>query len=194
MSDVQTFTAFAGPRRIASGAIEAVAQALAADGERSTLIFDDTTGQPVELDLRHGPEHAAADFHARTAPAAELPPTHRGRGRPRLGVVAREVTLLPRHWDWLAGQPGGASATLRRLVEEARRTGANADRARKAQEALYRVMFVLAGDAPGFEDASRALFANDDSRLDAILGNWPTDVAAYLAQLATVARAARPPV
>jgi hypothetical protein len=192
MSDAQTFTAFAGARCVAVGGIEAVARAVAANDEGSILIFDDTTGHQVELDLRHGPEHAAADYRSRTAPMVEPSPPHRGRGRPRLGVVAREVTLLPRHWEWLARQPGGASATLRRLVEDARRSGADADRARQAQEALYRVMSVLAGNAPGFEEASRALFANDDARLDAILRAWPSDVAAYLAQLAAAARAARP--
>src|SRR4029079_4156101 len=64
----------------------------------------------------------------------------RGRGRPRLGVVAREGTLLPRHWEWLGTQPGGASVVLRKLVEEARRANGDADRTRAARDAAYRFM------------------------------------------------------
>lgn len=193
MSDVPAVTAFAGSRCLASGSVEEVARAVAAHGEPegSVLILDDATGWPVELDLRGGPEDAAVDYRARTAFASEPPSVPRGRGRPRLGVVAREVTLLPRHWDWLASQPGGASAALRRLVDDARRAGAGADRARQAQEALYRAMSALAGDAPGFEEAARALFAHDDAHLAAILRGWPTDVAAYLIRLAAASRDAR---
>lgn len=190
--DGQTFTAFAGHRQIAHGAIEDVAAVLPPDQQGNILVLDDTSGHPVELDLRHGPEQAAAEYRARND-SSEAPPARRpGRGRPRLGVVAREVTLLPRHWDWLGRQPGGASAAIRRLVEDARRAGATDDEARERQEALYRVMSALAGDAPRFEDASRALFARDDTAFDAIVVTWPPDVAAYLARLAEAARAARP--
>nr|WP_308238347.1 DUF2239 family protein [Phenylobacterium sp. J367] len=108
-----------------------------------------------------------------------------------MGVVAREVTLLPRHWDWLAAQPGGASAALRRLVEEARRSNEGADRAREAQEALYRVMSALGGDLPGFEEAIRALYAADDPRFDALISAWPDDIRAYVTRLAATERAAR---
>jgi len=188
----QTFTAFLGHRRLASGDIRAIATAAVDAGQQGALlIFDDTTGRPVELDVRCGADHAVADYIARAGRLDDTPPRRPGRGRPRLGVVAREVTLLPRHWEWLARQPGGASAALRRLVEEARRAGAAADRAREAQEALYRVMSTLAGNATGFEEASRALFAHDDIRFDAIVEVWPADVAAYVGRLARTARAAR---
>lgn len=190
--DGQTFSAFAGHRQIAHGAIEDVAAALPLDHQGSILVLNDATGQPIELDLRRGPQQAVAEYRARMG-SSETPPARRpGRGRPRLGVVAREVTLLPRHWDWLGAQPGGASATIRRLVEDARRAGATGDEARERQEALYRAMSALAGDAPRFEDASRALFARDDSTFDAIVATWPPDVATYLARLAEIARAARP--
>jgi uncharacterized protein len=183
LSDAETFTAFAGHRRIAAGPIEAVVAAVVAQGDaQPALIFNDATGQQVELDLRRGVDHALADYRARTAPQ-EGPAPRPGRGRPRLGVVAREVTLLPRHWEWLATQPGGASATLRRLVEDARRMGAEPERVRRAQEAAYRVMSALAGDLPGFEEASRALFAHDPERLGAIVADWPADVAAHLKRL-----------
>lgn len=192
MRDPPTFTAFVGQRRVASGRLEAVAEAAVRLGQQGALIiFDDETGRPVELDVRAGAAQAAAEYLARLEGADETPPRRPGRGRPRLGVIAREVTLLPRHWDWLARQPGGASATLRRLVEEARRAGSAAERARAAQEALYRVMAALAGDAPGFEEASRALFAEDDTRFDALVQTWPSDVASYIGGLAATARAAR---
>lgn len=192
MRDDPTFTAFLGRRRVAGGGLEAVAEAAVRLGQQGALmIFDDQTGRPIELDIRSDAAAAVAEYRARMAATDETPPRRAGRGRPRLGVVAREVTLLPRHWDWLARQPGGASATLRRLVEEARRTGSTAERAREAQEALYRVMAALAGDEPGFEDASRALFANDDERLDALIAAWPADVASYIGGLAATARAAR---
>jgi len=102
-----------------------------------------------------------------------------------MGVVPREVTLLPRHWEWLAAQPGGASVTLRKLVEEARRHGATKDRQREAQERAYHFMSALAGNLPGFEEATRALFANDGPRLSEVTAAWPPDVRTYALKLST---------
>lgn len=187
MSDIQTFTAFDGHRCVAAGSLEDLAHKLAAPvGPSPLVIFDDATGRQIELDLRHGPSQALAEYRARVA-APEIEPARPGRGRPRLGVVAREVTLLPRHWDWLAGQPGGASAALRRLVEDARRACEGPDRARRAQEAAYRVMSALAGDLPGFEEASRALFADDIARLRDLTGPWPQDVRDFVLRLSAPA-------
>lgn len=190
MNDQTTFTAFQGHRRLAHGGLAAVAEALSAHPQGVVLVFDDATGRAIDLDLRHGPQVAVAEYQTRTA-REDVAAPRPGRGRPKLGVVAREVTLLPRHWDWLSRQPGGASAALRRLVEDARRTTVTVESAREAQEALYRVMAALAGDLPGFEEASRALFANDDTRLDETLASWPPDVAGYLSKLAHGVRAAR---
>lgn len=191
MSESPTFTAFSGSRCLATGDLETVARAVAVEAapQGTVLVFDDGTGRAVDLDLRHGPAHAVADYVARSTPAEPSP--RQGRGRPRLGVVAREVTLLPRHWDWLAAQPGGASAALRRLVDEARHGGEGAGRARAALDAAYRVMSALAGDAAGFEDAARALFAADDARFDAIVEGWPKDVAQYVQRLTQTARTER---
>jgi hypothetical protein len=167
------FVAFAGVTRIAAGprAETAVAakRALARDGSASVLVFDAATGAVRDLDLRG----AEAEIAARCASAA--PPAAK-RGRPKLGVVAREVTLLPRHWDWLAAQPGGASVALRKLVEAARKQDGDAGAARARVEAAYRFMAALAGDLPGFEDASRALFAHDRDRLAQSLEAWPEDI------------------
>lgn len=190
MDEQTTFTAFQGHRRLAHGGLAAVAEALSAHPQGSVQVFDDATGRAIDLDMRLGSQGAAAEHRVRAA-GDDVAARRPGRGRPKLGVVAREVTLLPRHWDWLSRQPGGASATLRRLVEDARRSTATLESAREAQEALYRVMSALAGDLPGFEEAARALFANDDTRLDATLATWPPDVAAYLANFARGLRAAR---
>jgi hypothetical protein len=185
----RTFTAFSGQDRVAHGALEDVARAAVAhtSSGQVVLFFDDATGEQIDLDLRGGEAAAVAEFLARTG----APPTApRGRGRPRLGVTAREVTLLPRHWDWLAAQPGGASATLRRLVEAARRDAEGPDRARQARDAAYRVMSVLGGDLPGYEEAIRALYAGDEGRLAALVEAWPADIAAYALRLARTERVA----
>ena len=115
----------------------------------------------------------------------------RGRGRPRLGVIAKEVTLLPRHWDWLNVQPGGASVALRKLVDEARKTSGDRDRVRAAQEAAYRFMSAIAGNLPGFEEATRALFAYDRRGFTHLVANWPEDVRDYAVRLAFADRGPR---
>jgi uncharacterized protein len=91
-------------------------------------------------------------------------------------VVAREVTLLPRHWDWLAAQPGGASITIRKLVEAARKAGGEAGDMRARANATYQFMRTLAGDYSGFEEASRALFAGDKAGFTALIAPWPSDI------------------
>jgi len=181
----ESFTAFHGQQQICTGDILDVATAAfetQRTADQAVLILDDLTGRTIELDLRHGAPSAVADYRNRH-PAPASASEHQGRGRPRLGVVSREITLLPRHWEWLADQPGGASAALRRLVEDARRTAAGPDRRREGQGSLYSAMSVLAGDLPGFEDAARALFACEPDRLASILATWPDDIAGYLDRL-----------
>lgn len=172
-----THTAFAGPRLLAAGPLPAVALAVKAAGG-AALVFEDATGRVVDLDLRGSDQ----DILARLAPAADQTAAPRGRGRPKLGVAAREVTLLPRHWDWLAAQPGGASVALRKLVEQAMRSDSHARRA--AQEAAYRVATTLAGDLPGYEEAMRALFAGDRAGFARHGKAWPADIRAYAMRLA----------
>ncbi|MFC5499288.1 DUF2239 family protein [Caenimonas terrae] len=177
------YTAFLEGRRIATGPLHEVAVAVLraqkAQPQGHPMVFSDASGRSQDLDLRGG-EQAVAARHALAAPA-EAP---RGRGRPKLGVVAREVTLLPEHWDWLAAQPGGASVALRKLVHEARRKGGARDRSRQARERAYHAMSTLAGDLAGFEEAARALFAGDHERLAVQMAPWPQDVRAYVSQLA----------
>ena len=172
----RTLTAFGGFERIAHGSREEVfAQMRQYQGGASVLIFDDTSGALVDLDLREPALGADAE------PAPESAP--RSVGRPKLGVVSREVTLLPRHCEWLGRQPGGASAALRRLIEDARNAHAEQDARRAATEATYRFMQEMAGDLPGFEEACRALFARKESAFQLQTQGWPDDVQAYLHQL-----------
>lgn len=175
--------AFQGDRRIAEGDLGAVARLVkqATDTMDDTiLVFDAETSQPIEIDLRGSVEEMLSRLPS--APAATIDtsePTEaprRGPGRPKLGVVAREITLLPRHWDWLAQQPGGASVAIRKLVEDARKASGAKDRIRKAREAAYRFASVMAGNRPNYEDAMRALFADDRSRFTQLTDAWPVDV------------------
>jgi len=203
------YTAFNGYRRIASGPLETVAmvvkQAIESGAAGPVLIFDDTTGRSIDINTRGSDQEMLARLAQPTttndraeaarsgcllqsAPdsvdAAARVSEPRGRGRPKLGVVAREVTLLPRQWEWLASQPGGASVALRKLVDEARRTHGEKDMHRKAQERAYHFMSAMAGDMPGFEEAARALFANDQSRLRDLVAAWPEDVRDHAIALA----------
>lgn len=173
-------TAFHGSERFATGEVPQVAMAVKALLDRepgaSVLIFNDATSHFVEIDFLGTPE----EVWARLMPA----PMPAGPGRPKLGVVAREVTLLPRHWDWLNRQPGGASVALRKLVEEARKANEGADRVREAQEASDRFMRVMGGDRAGFEEASRALYAGQRDRFETEIASWPADVRDHLRKLA----------
>ncbi len=179
----QPCTAFEGTRLLLSGPRTEVALAVKAALERGAtepvLAFDDATGRVVDFDLR-GSDAEAIERLSSISPPAEA----RGRGRPKLGVIGREVTLLPRHWDWLATQPGGASVALRKLVDEARRTGGALRRTRAAQERAYHFMSAMAGDLAGFEEATRALFAADRLRFEQQVSTWPQDVRAYATRLA----------
>ncbi|WP_354682378.1 DUF2239 family protein [Cupriavidus necator] len=190
-----TFTTFEGHRRIATGSLQANAlalkHALESGAQDPVLVFSDSTGRTIDLDTS-GTDNAVL---ARTAErVAQLPeaaapadgetdatdaPERRGRGRPRLGVVSREVTLLPRHWEWLSAQPGGASVALRKLVEQARRDNADKDSSRRASERAYHFIAAMAGDFPGFEEATRALFAGDLAGFAQRMAAWPADVRDY---------------
>ncbi len=177
--------AFEGDRRIALGPLPDVARAAKVAELRGfagpLLAFDVHTSEPVELDLRGSIDEvvrrAALSLVSPVVPDADdVEGPARGRGRPRLGVVGREITLLPRHWDWLSSQPGGASAAIRRLVDQARVSNAGKDRRRRAQEAAYRFLTATVGDRPGFEEATRALFAGDAGRFHSLSESWPADL------------------
>lgn len=192
--------AFVGSRRIAAGEPPYVAAKVKEFAEQEPaaqiLIFDKNTSRPVELDLRgsladvlgqipRAPSTSATDADERaTGPKSP--------GRPKLGVKAREVTLLPRHWKWLASQPGGASAALRKLVEDALRSKRENDRIRRARGAAYGFMSAVAGNEPDFEEAARALFAGDYQQLVAQTRSWPADVREHTLALASLAEKETP--
>lgn len=179
--------AFAGFRQVAAGDRAQVVSALrklSTTEETLVRVFNDATGERIDLDLRPEAEAAPSPTAATQAPAAEASAA-RPVGRPKLGVVAREVTLLPRHWEWLGSQPGGASVTLRRLVDESRKASEGRVSVRASRENAYRFMSEMAGDLAGFEEASRALFAGDKTRFESLVAPWPEDVRLQLAKLAT---------
>lgn len=176
----------------------AVKKATESRPSSAILVFDDLTGRVIDLDLR-GTKAAVIERLSR--PPRRFPGRYRpreseaqrsvrkaseprGPGRPKLGVVSREVTLLPRHWEWLEAQPSGASAALRRLVDDARRTGIPQQKRRATQEATYRFMLAIAGDMPGYEEATRALFADDRPRLELRIADWPKDIQTHVLRLA----------
>ncbi|KYK46856.1 hypothetical protein A1D31_07120 [Bradyrhizobium liaoningense] len=190
-----TYTAFVGQRRLASGTAGEVALAVKRTTQpldQPVVIFDDGTGRSIDFDLRGEDREVLARLDKLAPPSAETaetPAEPRGRGRPKLGVVAREVTLLPRHWEWLGAQPGGASVALRKLVDDARRASGAKDRERQARDAAYHFMSTMAGDLPQFEEASRALFADDRRRFTGLIADWPTDIRDHIVKLAYSDRA-----
>ncbi len=202
-----TVTAFRGHELLATGALRDVARVVwravkdAESHHGAVLVFDDATGRVIDFEMR-GDERAmlahvdvmlrmsqAARVHTNDEPNGatsgdSVDPVPRPRGRPKLGVVAREITLLPRHWEWLATQPGGASVALRKLVDAARRTNSDEDRTKAARDVAYRFMHAMAGDLSQFEEVIRALYRGDDARFHELVAEWPRDIAAYSAQLA----------
>lgn len=179
MDGERTYTAFAGERLIVSAGLETMLlrtkEYLDGDAGDRVLIFEDQTGRQVDFDFRGTPEEVlekGTPGKPRTGP-----------GRPKLGVVSREVSLLPRHWDWLERQPQGLSAALRRLVEDARKREPGKEAARIAREAASKFMWAMAGDLPGFEEASRALFAEDQELFEGLIRDWPEDIRGHLTRL-----------
>ncbi len=191
-------TAFEGNICVASGNLLEVAKEvkgiIGRDEQAQILIFDDLTSELIEVDFRgtlqdvlKRLEKPTAKVESSTAPSNTDQSSQRGPGRPKLGVVSREITLLPRHWDWLNSQPGGASVALRKLVEEARRVHSDRDKVRRSQEVAYRFMSAMAGNLPGFEEATRALFAGADQRFNDLIASWPVDIRDHARKLAEAA-------
>jgi uncharacterized protein len=188
MEDPQTYACFVGQRLIATGPLGAILTRVKEEFERDRgtpfLIFEDHTGRQVDFDLRGSLEEVLA----RAQPSAVKP----GPGRPKLGVVSREVTLLPRHWEWLEAQPSGASAAIRRLIEDARKREPEAQRLRTGREALGRFLSAMAGNLPGYEEASRALYEGDRERFGGLIRDWPVDIRAHVERLSERAFAVEP--
>ncbi|THF82138.1 DUF2239 family protein [Cohnella fermenti] len=184
-------TAFLGEGVVASGSLQhVVATVKDALGDRDLarlLLFDDSTGKPADVDFRGRIDDVLKRLGEQFG---ELPDEEvndqpaRRVGRPKLGVVSGEVTLLPRHWEWLKSQPGGASVTLRKLIDEARRAGATQSHIRESQEAAYNFMTAMAGNFPQYEEALRALYAGDSDRFYRFIDGWAPDIRSYVKRLA----------
>ena len=69
-------------------------------------------------------------------------------------------------------------------MDEARHAHAGRDAQREATERAYRFMSAIAGGFPGFEEASRALFAHDAEAFSRHVAPWPPDVQAHANWLA----------
>jgi hypothetical protein len=183
--------AFEDGKRFAVGSLADVAVAtkkrLARKGASQVLMFDYASGKVLDLNLDGSEKDIASRYWLVQAQADAEAATPRGPGRPKLGVVAREVTLLPRHWEWLNAQPGGASVALRRLVDDARKASGGRDSKRASQEAAYRFLSAIAGDLPDYEEVLRALFAGDAAGFEALTSSWPGDVSEHARRLASTA-------
>jgi hypothetical protein len=184
-----TYTSFAGERLIFSGEVKEMLlrtkQRLDAGESEPVLIFEDATGKQIDFDFRGTAEEVVARLasHPHFAAAEEAPAARSGPGRPNLGVVSREVTLLPRHWEWLGRQRGGISAAIRRLVDEERKRNPGQEKAQAAIDAAAKFMWVMAGNRPWFEEASRALYAEDYARFETLIREWPADIRQHLLDL-----------
>jgi hypothetical protein len=183
MEHERTYTAFAGDRRVVAGGLRTVVlgikQRVERGEDRTILVFDDHDGSQIDFDLRGSADEVLARLAEHPAFAAD-PGKRAGPGRPKLGVVCREVSLLPRHWSWLEGQPGGISVALRKLIDDARRRGQGKQLARTVRDGVGKFMWTMAGNLPDFEDASRALFAGDHARFKQLIRAWPEDIRDHL--------------
>jgi hypothetical protein len=187
-AEPKTLVAFVGPDLIGRGTPNEIVllckEVFGRRDSRRIALFDDDTGRPMDVDLvgTEAEVLAKLEQHPLLGPLGPKPNKPRGRGRPKLGVVSREVSLLPRHWEWLGTQKGGASATMRRLVEAARKSGSGEEQARAAIDAAHRFMWDIAGDQPDFEEASRALFRQDFAVLAERTAAWPSGIREQLAR------------
>lgn len=183
MDTAPTYTVFLGQQRLLTAPLPEVLTYLKTklerDGQGPLLVFNDQTGRVVDFNLTGSLDEVLA----RETPA----PAKTGPGRPKLGVVSREVSLLPRHWDWLESHPNGASAALRRLIDEARKADPAAERRRMAILPTDRFLTVIGGDLPGSEDASRALYAGDGATFQQLVREWPEDIRLHALHLAAPA-------
>lgn len=182
--ETKNFIAFADQsKKVAEGSLPAVAEKskayLLAHPDAGVIVFDALTSQQVEIDFRGTPEAVRKRIEKTESPgsfSSDDAETRGGPGRPKLGVVSKEVTLLPQHWNWLSEQTGGASVTLRKLVDASMKKNAGRDSLRRAQESAYRFLLVTAGDRENYEEVLRALYAQDQTKFKRLMSTWPKDV------------------
>lgn len=184
-----SYTAFEDTKLIICGSLDEVAlkikKRLKLKPSASILIFSDSTGKEMDLDLRGSEAEILDRLKVFITTSMHEQPVSTGPGRPKLGVVPREVSLLPRHWEWLATQSGGASSTLRRLVDEARKNSSAKEQTKESQERTHKFMTALAGDLKNYEEALRALYAKDKKAFFSFIKEWPDDIKEYIKKLST---------
>ena len=185
MEQANTYTAFEGGKMVSKGALpEVVLKVKRRIGKvenSSILIFSDATGNTLDFNFQGAEKDVLKRLDVFVKEDA---PESSGPGRPKLGVVSREVSLLPRQWEWLASQSGGASAVLRRLVDEAKKKSSEGNAVKQTQERTYKFMFAVAGDLEGYEEAIRALYKKDRKNFLVRMADWPDDVKAHALDLA----------
>jgi hypothetical protein len=190
-----SYTAFVDRACFAKGSLQHVVTTVKDSLEdielAQILIFNDGTGKPIDVDFRGSTAEVldrlsseSGGGHASVTKENENEQPARKVGRPKLGVVSGEVTLLPRQWEWLKAQPGGASVTLRKLIDEARRAGESESKVRAAQEAAYHFMTAMAGDLNQYEEALRALYAGNEALFHELIDDWTPDIRDYVKYLA----------
>lgn len=177
-----TFTAFDAHSLIAYGDLaEVVLKIKGSIGKASIstiLIFSDITGKTIDFNFHGSKQEILKRLEVYTSVQDAEPSS--GPGRPKLGVVSREVSLLPRHWEWLATQRGGASATIRTLIEDTMKKASAGQSAKQIQDRVYQIMSVLAGDLSDYEEALRAMYKKDKKSFLGYIEGWPKDVQNYL--------------
>ncbi|MDB5050547.1 MAG: hypothetical protein JWO30_3618 [Fibrobacteres bacterium] len=185
MENVNTYTAFEGHKLVSQGplpeVILGIKRRIGKAENSSTLVFSDATGNTMDFNFQGTEKDVLKRLEVFVR---EDGPESSGPGRPRLGVVSREVSLLPRQWEWLASQSGGASAVLRRLVDEAKKKSLEGNSIKQIQEKAYKFMFAVAGDLKGYEEAIRALYKKDKKNFLLQMEDWPHDVKAHALDLA----------
>ena len=181
MDETDTYVAFYGNQQVAVGELTDMLtkttiflkekQTTGTDTE-PLLIFNEQNGSQIDFDFRGSLE----EILERALPKQKK----RRAGRPKLGVISREITLLPRHWEWLESQTKSASASLRLLVEEAMKREGGEAKIKKNIAVTDRIMMVMAGNLTYFEEASRALNARNVERFEECVSTWPDDIKIYL--------------
>lgn len=180
-----TYTAFDGSKIISQGTLAHIALSLKQKTrEQKTatlLVFSDLTGRQIDIDLS-GTDKQVLDRLKVYSPQ-ELQ-ANTGAGRPKLGVMPREISLLPNHWEWLLNQDGGSSAVIRNLIDEKMKSRSK-DKVKSAQETTYKFLSAIAGDLPNFEEAIRFLYRKDKKKFSELISSWPKDIIKYSMMLAS---------
>ena len=187
METLNTYTAFEDHKILSQGFLEDVVlkvkKRLEKSPESQIVIYSDATGKSMDFNFQGSEKEVLKRLEVYTTPENTTEASS-GPGRPKLGVISREVSLLPKHWEWLATQSGGASNTLRKLVEENMKKTSGVLTVKTAQERTYKFMSVEAGDLENYEEALRALYRKDKERFTSEIKTWPRDVQKHILELA----------